>query len=141
MYDARNMIGRICLAVFKSRDHFEVAKISKVAFGLFPGEDQVPSQHTCHARNLLLLVHDVVAGHVGLEVKGHLPRHPGEDGEQVGGVGLPLKNVDQSLDEPAACRRVPPAVEARDCAVDYQKVRMIGNPTKIITITLLNVSR
>ena len=75
------MIGQICLAVVKSRDHFEVAKISKVAFGLFPGEDQVPSQHTCHTRNLLLLVHDVVAGHVGLEVEGHLPGHPGKDGE------------------------------------------------------------
>ena len=70
------MIGRICLAVFKSRDHFEVAKISKVAFGLFPGEDQVPSQHTCHTRNLLLLVHDVVAGHVGLKVEGDLPANP-----------------------------------------------------------------
>ena len=129
MYDARNMIGRICLAVFKSRDHFEVAKISKVAFGLFPGEDQVPSQHTCHTRNLLLLVHDVVAGHVGLEVEGHLPGHPGEDGEEVGGVGLPLQDVHQRLNKPAACCCVPPAVETRNGAVDYQKVSVVGNPT------------
>ena len=134
MYDARNMIGRICLAVFKSRDHFEVAKISKVAFGLFPGEDQVPSQHTCHTRNLLLLVHDVVAGHVGLEVEGHLPGHPGEDGEEVGGVGLPLKHVHKSLNKPAACCCVPPAVEAGYGAVDYQKVGMVGNPIKIVRI-------
>ena len=79
-------------------------------------------------------MHHVVARHVGLEVESHLPGHPGKDGEQVGGVGLPLKNVDQSLDEPAACCCVPPAVEARNCAVDYQKVRMIWNPSKIIKL-------
>ena len=53
---------------------------------------------------------------------------PGEYGEQVPGVSLPLNDVTEGLYEPAALGGVPPAVEARNCAVDYQKVRMIGNP-------------
>ena len=42
---------------------------------IFSGEDQVSSQHACHARDLLLLVHDMISRYIGLEVKGNLPGH------------------------------------------------------------------
>ena len=100
----------------------------EMAKNLFSGEHQVPGQHACHARYLLLFMHDVVPRHVGLEVEGNLPGHPGEDGKEVGGVSLSLQHMHQRLNKPAACCCVPPAVEARNSAVDYQKVSMVGNP-------------
>ena len=104
--------------------------ISILAKQLFSGEHQVPGQHARHARDLLLLVHDVVPGHIRLEVEGNLPGHPGEDGEKVGGVSFSLQHMHQCLDKPAACCCVPPAVEARNGALDNQKVGVVGNPTK-----------
>ena len=104
--------------------------ISILAEKLFPSEHQVSGQHAGHTRDLLLLMHDVVPRHVRLEVEGNLPGHPGEDGEEVGGVSLSLKHVHQRLNKPAACCCVPPAVEAGNSAVDNQKVSMVGNPIK-----------
>ena len=135
MNDTGNMFGRICLAVLKGE--INAKWLDNKYPGpkkLFPSEHQVSGQHAGHTRNLLLLVHDVVPGHVRLEVEGHLPGHPGEDGEEVGGVGLPLQDVHQRLNKPAACCCVPPAVEAGYGAVDYQKVGMVGNPIKIVRI-------
>ena len=43
---------------------------------------------------------------------------PGEYGEQVPGVSLPLNDVTEGLYEPAALRGVPPAVEAWHSAED-----------------------
>ena len=77
-------------------------------------------------------MHDVVPGHIGLEVKGNLPGHSGEDGEEVRGVPLSLQDMHQCLNKPAPRCCVPPAVEARDGAVDYQKVGMVGDPTQMI---------
>ena len=131
MNDTGNMFGRICLAVVKGEINAKWLEDKyMLAEKLFPSEHQVPGQHAGHTGDLLLLVHDVVPGHVGLEVEGHLPGHPGEDGEEVRGVGLPLQHVHQSLNKPAACCCVPPAVEARNGAVDYQKVGVVRNPTR-----------
>ena len=43
---------------------------------------------------------------------------PGEYGEQVPGVSLPLNDVTEGLYEPAALGGVPPAVEAWHSAED-----------------------
>ena len=47
---------------------------------------------------------------------------------------LSLQDMHQCLNKPAPRCCVPPAVEARDGAVDYQKVGMVGNPAKKIKI-------
>ena len=75
MNDAGNMFGQICLAVLKGE--INAKWISILAQKLFSGEHQVPGQHARHARDLLLLVHDVVPRHIRLEVEGNLPGYSG----------------------------------------------------------------
>ena len=61
-------------------------------------------------------MHPIVGGHIGLEVEGDLPGHPGQDGQEVPGVSLSLDNITQGLDEPTALGGVSPAVESGDSA-------------------------
>ena len=75
-------------------------------------------------------MHDVVPWHIGLEVVGNFPGHPVEDGVKVCGLCFPLQDMNKSLNKVAACCCVPPAVEARNGALNNQKVGMTGNPTK-----------
>lgn len=85
-------------------------------------EEDVPGEHGGDAGDLLLLVHEGVARRVGLEVERHAARHPGQDAEQVPGLGLPGQYVAQRLHEPGPRRRVAPRVEARDGAVGDEEV-------------------
>ena len=60
-------------------------------------EEDVPGEHGGDAGDLLLLVHAVVAGGVGLEVEGHLPGHARQHGEQVAAAGLAGQHVAEGL--------------------------------------------
>ena len=88
----------------------------------FPLKVDISSEHRCNARNLLLLVHEIISRGVGLEVEGHLPCHPGQDGQQVPSLRLPGQDMAQRLYEPRPRRRVPPRVEAGDGRVGDQEV-------------------
>ena len=60
---------------------------------LFSGEQHVPGEHAGHTGDLLLLVHHIVPGYIGLEIKSHLPADPSHDGQEVPGMCLPLDNM------------------------------------------------
>ena len=64
---------------------------------LLPGEDDVPGEHAGDAGDLLLLVHPVVGGNIGLEIKGNLPGHSGQYGQQVSRMRLSLNDMAQRL--------------------------------------------
>ena len=75
-------------------------------------------------------MHHVVPWHIGLEVVGNFPAHPVEDGVKVCGLCFPLQHMNKSLNKPGAFFSVPPAVEARNSALNNQKVGVTGNPKK-----------
>ena len=53
-----------------------------IIFESLPGEHEVPSEHARDAGDLLLLVHSVVVGNIGLKVERDPPGDP-EDSEDV----------------------------------------------------------
>jgi len=51
-------------------------------------KEDIPGEHGCDARYLLLFVHDKIARGVGLEVEGDLAGHAGQVGEEI--LGRPV---------------------------------------------------
>ena len=62
-------------------------------------EEDVACQHRCYTWNLLLAVHELLAG-VGLKVVRNLLADTGHHGEKVHALPVVTKDVHQCLDEP-----------------------------------------
>lgn len=71
------------------------------------GEDDILGQHADHGRNLLLAIHEFLAG-VGLELVGHLTVDPGQDPNQVTAGTVLLQHLAQRLHEPRTFGGVAP---------------------------------